>query len=275
MLLVNVSIIFSKCHNNDTNNICSAKDSLHWVSTSTGCLHIYTYKSNKILSKPNLVIVIHGDAPFNKPGYQYLMAKKIAERNSNCITIGLLRPGYTDPDGSTSDGKKGLTTGDNYTEEVINSITEAIEHFKTLYHPNKIILVGHSGGAAISADIIGLKPGLIDKAVIVSCPCNVPRWRNYMGKQQPENPAWRDSVRSISPMDVADKISTNTEVIIISGMKDNIAPTQLSADYYNELKTNGIKSRLIKVPYQGHEILLNDSVFASLKTIISQSNSTN
>ena len=274
ILLINVSIIFSKCHSNNTGNICSVKDSLQWVSTSTGCLHIYTYKSDKILSNPNLVIVIHGDAPFNKPGYQYLMAKKIAERNSNSIAISLLRPGYTDPDGNTSDGKKGLTTGDNYTEEVINAISEAIEHFKTLYHPNKIILVGHSGGAAISADIIGLKPGLIDEAVIVSCPCNVSKWRNYMGKQQPENPAWRDSVKSISPIDVADKISKNTEVLIISGEKDSIAPTELSGEYYNKLKTNGIKSRLIKVPNKGHEILLNDSVFATLKTIISQSNST-
>ena len=107
---MNVSIIFSKCHSNNTGNICSVKDSLQWVTTSTGCLHIYTYKSDKILSNPNLVVVIHGDAPFNKPGYQYLMAKKIAERNSNSIAIGLLRPGYTDPDGNTSDGKKGLTT---------------------------------------------------------------------------------------------------------------------------------------------------------------------
>lgn len=95
-----------------------------------------------------------------------------------------------------------------------------------------------------------------------------------MGKQQPENPAWRDPVRSISPIDVADKIKKNTEVVIISGEKDSIAPTKLSVEYYNKIKTNGIKSRLIMVPNKGHEILLNDSVFATLKKIISQSTST-
>lgn len=264
-----IFIISGTCYSQITKNTYSNNDSLQWASTSAGCLHLYTYKSDTISDKPNLIIVIHGDAPFNKPEYQYLMAKKIAEQNSNSVAVGLLRPGYTDPDGNTSDGKKGLTTGDNYTVEVINAIAEAIENLKKLYHPTQTIIVGHSGGAALSADIIGLKHDLINKAVIVSCPCNVPLWRNYMSKQQPDYSAWKDSVNSVSPLDVAGKVSKGTEVIIISGTKDSIAPTELSVGYFNKLKKYGVKSKLILVPNEGHEILLNDLVFAALKTLLS------
>jgi pimeloyl-ACP methyl ester carboxylesterase len=249
---------------------CSKSDSLQWVATSIGCLHYYTFKGDSISAQPNLVIVLHGDAPFNNPGYQYSMAKQVASKNKNSIAIGLLRPGYMDPDGNTSDGKRGLTTGDNYTLEIMEAIEDAIGYFKMIYQPANTILVGHSGGAAITADIIALKPGLIDKAVIVSCPCDLGLWRKYMSQQQPNVPQWKDSVGSISPISVVNKISKNTEVVVITGEKDDVAPTELSTKFYDALKSNGVHSTLIRIPNEGHEILLNDSVFSAIKTLLIQ-----
>lgn len=247
---------------------CAEKDSTHWATTPLGCLYFNTYKSDSLTANPTLVIVIHGDAPFNKPGYQYRAAKLIAAQNSNTIAVGLLRPGYTDPDNNTSGGIKGLTTGDNYTPEVVNAIADAITGLKKIYHPGKVILAGHSGGSAITADIIGVKPGLVNAAVIVSCPCNVPEWRTYMGGLQPDVAAWKVPVTSISPNTVAGKISKSTRVTVISGKEDDVCPTRLSVDYYNQLNQYGINAKLIQIDGEKHEILLHSDVFAAIKEMI-------
>lgn len=263
-------LLLNECFCQISNAGCVGKDTLQWAPTTLGCLHFYAYTSDSITSKPNLVVVIHGDAPFNNPGYQYRAAKIIAVQNNNVIAIGILRPGYLDPDGNKSAGVRGLTTGDNYTADVINAIAEAIKYFKVLYHPGRIFLVGHSGGAAIAADIIALKAGLVDKAVIVSCPCNLSQWRDYMAKKQPGVTAWKDSVASISPEELVSSISNQEEVLIISGKNDDIAPTQLSVNYSNKLKEHGIKSALIQIPNQGHDILLEGPVLAAIKTFLSK-----
>jgi protein-S-isoprenylcysteine O-methyltransferase Ste14 len=36
-----------------------------------------------------------------------------------------------------------------------------------------VVVAGHSGGAAIAANILGRRPALIDAALVVSCPCDV------------------------------------------------------------------------------------------------------
>jgi predicted esterase len=268
ILFVLPLIVFNNANSQVAAKNCSQRDSLQWVSTAAGCLHFYAFKNDSVSNRPDLIIVLHGDAPFNNPGYQYLMAKKLALQNKNSIAIGILRPGYTDPDGNLSDGKRGLTTGDNYTIENIDAIAEAIRHFKIMYHPGNTLLIGHSGGAAIAADIIALKPGLIDKAVIVSCPCDLGRWRNYMSMQQPKVAEWKDPVSSVSPVNVVNQIPKSTEVAVITGEKDDIAPTDLSVSFYHALKNNGIEAELVTVPDAGHEILLTDPVFAAVKMLL-------
>jgi predicted esterase len=251
-------------------NNCDPGDSLHWVSVSGGCLHLFTYFSDSITNEPNLVVVLHGDAPFNNPGYQYTMAKRIAQQNKNTISIGLLRPGYTDSEGFRSDGKRGQTTGDNYTPENIAVIAQSIQGFKELYHPGKTILIGHSGGAAITGDIIGVKPGLVNQAVLVSCPCYLSPWRAYMSKKQPAVTAWKDSVRSISPHSVINRIDQKVKVLIVSGEKDETAPRELSRDYYHQLLDRGLNARLIEIPNEGHEIFLDDRVLSAIHEFLSR-----
>jgi len=269
LLLLTVLFITNNSFCQANNNAMVKKDSTQWVATPLGNLHFYTYKSDSLTLNPTLVIVLHGDAPFNKPGYQYKAAKTIAVQNINTIAVGLLRPGYTDPDGNTSDGVRGLTTGDNYTPEVINAIAAAITKLKAIYNPGKIVLVGHSGGSAITADIIGVKPGLVNAAAVVSCPCNVPEWRAYMGSKQPGYAAWKDPVKSISPNTVAANVAKNTKVVVISGKDDDVCPTQLSVDYYNQLKQYGVNAKLIQIEGEKHDILLHDDVFAAIKEMIS------
>jgi pimeloyl-ACP methyl ester carboxylesterase len=258
------------CYGQSSQKSCDRGDSLHWVLTSLGCLHLYTFKNDSLSGRPNLVIVIHGDAPFNNPGYQYEVARLIAQRNKNTIAIGLLRPGYTDPDGNTSDGRKGLTTGDNYTPDIIDAIAEGIEKIKKNYHPLHTVLMGHSGGAAITGDIIGLKPGLVDKAILVSCPCDVPHWRKYMAEKQPGVSAWNDSVASISPESVAVKIRMSLDILIVCGDKDETTPIGLSIAYYQQLLKAGHRVKLIQVPNEGHEIFLTARLHNAVEEMLQQ-----
>lgn len=149
--------------------------------------------------------MLRGDAPFNNPGYQYRFAKLVADKNSNVVSVGMLRPGYSDPMGRTSDGVKGDAIGDNYDEKRVNQIAQAIEYPKSMYSPSKVILAGHSGGAAISANIISLFPLLIDHAFIVSCPCDVNAWRKNMFLLTNKS-IFRGNIDTLSPIDLVDHL---------------------------------------------------------------------
>jgi dipeptidyl aminopeptidase/acylaminoacyl peptidase len=69
---------------------------------------------------------------------------------------------------------------------------------------------------------------------------------------------------------VVGQIHKTTEVVLLSGEKDDIAPTKYSVEYYHALQAAGIKSSLVRVPGEGHEILLHESVIAAIKTMIGQ-----
>ena len=104
----------------------SCDDFTDGVYANGWCLKLRTYKSEHLTDNPALVVALHGDAPFNKPSYQYHFAELVSERSEDTVGIGLLRPGYTDADGRTSDGERGLTVGDNYDAERVASIASAI-----------------------------------------------------------------------------------------------------------------------------------------------------
>lgn len=88
------------------------------------------FKSSNLTSSPNLLVVIHGDAPFNPPSYQYKLSQRLSKQLNNTIIVSVLRPGYEDSDGNKSDGKRGLTTGDHCTQEVITNLTEVVVKLK-------------------------------------------------------------------------------------------------------------------------------------------------
>ncbi|HEV8512160.1 MAG TPA: alpha/beta hydrolase [Cyclobacteriaceae bacterium] len=254
----------TSCSCNSQNDDCK-KDTLKYITTQYGCSYIKVFKSDSITSNPNLLIVIHGDAPFNPPSYQYKLSQRLSEQVSNTIIVSVLRPGYRDSDGNRSDGKRGLTTGDNYTGEVINNLTEVIVQLKNRFKPSKTILAGHSGGAAISADIVSLAPQLVDKLILVSCPCDVEAFRKSMALKQPLYRAWRDSVKSISPIDVIKDLNQNADILLIHGKQDDIVPFKIVETYHEKLKSNSIKVQLMTIENGGHEIFLSETVLSVLR----------
>lgn len=266
--LLPIIFVLTSCNAKSQNNNCVGKDTLNYIKTQNGCLFVKVFKSDSITLKPKLLIVIHGDAPFNPPTYQYKLSQKISDQVKNTIVISVLRPGYKDNDGNKSDGKRGLTTGDNYTQEVISSLTEVIKELKIRFKPSKTIIVGHSGGAAISADIVSLTPTLIDKTILVSCPCDVEAFRKSMAAKQPFYRAWRDSTKSISPTNIIKNLNQNNDITLLHGQNDDIVPFEIAENYFTKLKNSKIKVQLIPIANSGHEIFLTDTVLTVLKGIL-------
>lgn len=193
---------------------CRAAVEDEWVRGGRECLHFQQYRSASVSAHPDLVVVLHGDSPFADPRDQYAEARRISTEVDDVIAVGLLRPGYTDADGHRSSGVRGRTNGDNYTAAAVDAIAAAIQGLADADLPARVFLVGHSGGAAIAGDLIARHPGVVNAAVLVSCPCDVPAWRRHMDSVQ-HTPVWRLPVESLSPLDLTAHVDPHTAVRVI------------------------------------------------------------
>jgi predicted esterase len=206
-----------------------------------------------------LIVVLHGDAPFANPAYQYKFAADVAQRVPGSAVVALLRPGYGDPFGARSDGDRGFATGENYTAQVVDDVAAAIQLLKTRYGAVSIILVGHSGGAAIAADVAARNHRLVQQVILVGCPCNVAAFRMHMARQQ-WSPIWLLPVDSLSPDLTLEQMDRSTTITAISGAKDAVTLPEYAQAYIEKALGRGIAASMIIVPDQGHEILNNAMV---------------
>lgn len=208
-----------------------------------------------------LVVVLHGDAPFINPGYQYAVAADLANAAPGVRVVALMRPGYADVYGSRSDGDRGFASGENYTLSVANDLAAAIQSLKQRWGAPSIILVGHSGGAAVAANIAALFPGLVQHLFLVACPCDVPAFRQHMARLH-WSPMWLLPADSLSPIQTLDRMSSETKITAISGANDPIALVEYSEQYIAKARTLGIAASMIVLPDKGHEILDDTAVVA-------------
>lgn len=216
-----------------------------------------------------LVVVLHGDLPVGPPRYHYDFAAAIAKAVPGITAAGLMRPGYGDPAGGRSDGSYGDYAGDNYTPEAIDALNAAIVALKTRLHPKQVVLVGHSGGAAVAADLMAVHPDIAGEVVLVSCPCDVPTWRAYMAGKF-STPRWTRSVRSLSPQALVANLSPNARVHIWVGAKDATAVPRFSEAFYDALRRRGIAADLHILPNRKHGILLDPQVIKGVEAVAAE-----
>ncbi len=245
----------------------SAAGETLWLTGNGLRLKTEIFRSAKLSDHPVLIVVLHGDSPFRPPSYQYEFARQAAAQLENAVVIPVLRPGYTDDSGEQSQGVRGRTTGDNYTPEVVDSIAQIIEQLKKKFHPSATLLAGHSGGAAISANVLGRWPSTVNGALLVSCPCDLPAWRSHMLKVQ-GNPIWLAPVDSLSPLDLAGKVPTTVHVRMLVGSDDPVAPPELTQRYAEALRNHGVDVTVTTAPGLKHDILLEPVAFAELKNLV-------
>jgi dipeptidyl aminopeptidase/acylaminoacyl peptidase len=209
-----------------------------------------------------LIVVIHGDAPFVKPGYHYAFASALADRLPGTRVVAILRPGYTDPYGGASDGDRGFALGDNYDRADVDQIADAVRLLRSQSPKSQTILIGHSGGAALSALIAARYPRLITYAFLAGCPCDVPAFRLHMAREQ-WNPLWLLPVNSLSPFQTLEQTRSSASLTTVSGSRDPITLPEFARRYVARAKQLGIPADMVVLPNRGHEIL-NDPALLDL-----------
>lgn len=233
-----------------------------WFETELGqqkALVIYPADSVK---EDNLIVFLHGDSPFRDPVYQYYIARNIAKM-TNSVTVALLRPGYKDDCGDQSEGIRGLTMGDNYTEEVVSAIASVIASMKLEVQPKKTIVMGHSGGAALTALLVQSFPTLTQQSLLVACPCNLDAWRKSM-EGLTENPEWSQPMPGLSPLDRVDKLNPSQKFHLFVGEKDVVAPPFLSEEFYDKAVRHVADIQWKKIEEADHESILRPDVLKKM-----------
>jgi pimeloyl-ACP methyl ester carboxylesterase len=238
-----------------------------WVTTAQR-IKSKIYENARLSQHPILVIVVHGDASDGSPStYQYRFAERVGTVMPDTVAAAVLRPGYSDGEDS-SEGLRGFTTGDNWTPEVVNAIATVLSQLKDKYHPRRVILVGHSGGAAIVGNLLGQQGTSADGDLLVSCPCDVAAWRKYMQSVK-GGAIWERPVRSLSPLALVNNVSTSTKLWLLVGSDDQTTPPTLTLAYAEALRRRNVAVNVTVAPGLGHNILLEPIALDRLQEAIS------
>ena len=221
---------------------CKDPDNLTRVTGNDLCLVIKTWAPKQSDSVSTLLVFLHGDV--SKGGaadYQYRAAEVYA--SPEVIAVAMLRPGYYDRAGNGSTGDY-YGRRDNYTRENVEAIAAALQTLKRHHGVKHLVVLGHSGGANIAGVILGYQPGLIDGAVLVSCACNLTRWRLDRARRR-----W---TRSLSAHRYIDAIPEHTTVVAITGERDNRTKPYLARDYVDDLRDRGVDATFVLIPKGKH-----------------------
>ena len=215
------------------------------VSGVEQCLRMRQFGSE---TPETFIVWLHGDVSSGGPAnYHFAIAEKAtAELGADTArSVALVRPGY--PDGSGNESGVAFGHGgrrDHYTDVNLRELAAAIERLKARYAPKRTVLVGHSGGAASAAVLLGMAPGLADSAVLVACPCDLGVWRASRG-----GGAWS---RSENPSAWIGKVAPSTRVIALTGERDDNTRPQLAEAYVKALTAQGVQARFAALPYADH-----------------------
>lgn len=242
-------------------------DDQSWVQGGPYRLRMKTFANVEKNESPILVVVIHGDAPFNEPDYQYRFAAKVAAAHMDVVAVGLLRPGYADPQGNRSDGERGQATGDNWNVTNTEAIADAIGGLQRCWNARKVVVAAHSGGAVLTANVLGRHPALIDKALLVSSVYDVKKWRQHMFEQTGA-PVFQGKIETISPIEQITGMSNQVEVTLMVGSQDEVTPPGFSEHYEAIAVKHGKKVRLVRLGDKGHNIFLDPAVFAEFELML-------
>ena len=211
------------------------------------CIVLKNFRGASVSGPPQaLVVVVHGDVSGGGPAsYHFAVAQSLVETPdlASSLAVALVRPGYEDGAGNTSGGSH-FGRSDSYTAANIDEIAGVVEKLKQAHRPQRVVMVGHSGGAAMSAVLLGRHPGLVDGAVLVACPCDIGYWRMANN--------WRPWTRSESPHRYADRVPPQTRVIALTGSGDTNTMPALARDYVKRLADRGLQARFVSIDGASH-----------------------
>lgn len=236
---------------------------VHWIQSKLGQQKVGVVIPQPEAENSDLVVFLHGDSPFSDPIYQYRIAESIGKKRNNTIAAGILRPGYRDKCGDQSAGDVGQMMGDNYSASAVEAIADVIEGLQKSYQPKRTYLIGHSGGAALSALLSARQSQLIDQTVLVACPCDLPKWRTVMrnltGKEN-----WERKLPGLSAIDEVSDLDDEKKIHLFVGYQDRVTPSFLSEEYAAKATELGKKVSVTVKPNADHENILRPEILKEI-----------
>lgn len=229
---------------------CDDEDFQTRVSGQSECLLMRRYGPS---APDTLVVWLHGNVSTGGPANSHF---KLAEATANAFTaekvlaVALVRPGYPDGTGAISSGSDN-GRADNWQRQTIQEIGTVIERLKGLFNPRTTIIVGHSGGAAIAAVLLGMQPDLAEAALLIACPCDMVTWR--AGRS-------RTPWSSEDPLSWTTRVKPTARVTAYTGSDDRTTPPELAKTYIARLQARSLDASFVLVPEAGHIDILKSPV---------------
>jgi pimeloyl-ACP methyl ester carboxylesterase len=213
------------------------------VAAGGECLAIRTFRPAR--PGPTLVVFLHGDLS-KGGGADYIYAHAQNNLADGMVAVALLRPGYFDREGNRSTGDD-HNRRDGYTPHNVDAVAAAVKALRAHHRAARVLLAGHSGGAATAGVILGRHPGLADGALLAACPCDIPGWRAMLSGDWPN---------SLSPHAFADWVPRAARVIAVTGSRDGHTSPSLAEQYVNRLARRGVKARFVLAEGADHAYIL-------------------
>lgn len=171
-------------------------------------------------------------------------------------TIAMQSPAYR-RDASGSEGAQ----YDGYTPGSVAILANALAMLRTLHKGKKILLIGHSGGAAMAALLASRFPTSADAYLLVACPCDVPQWRQWRNASTGKTVSW---THSLSPQDEVQNIRADSRIALVVGNRDDDTLAKFSEAYVARLQRRGVKTRLTYAVGATHVSVLRSPEFFML-----------
>lgn len=222
---------------------CASPDNVESVSGAAHCLQIQTFMPPGGATNV-LAVVLHGDlSRGHDADYIAPVARQAAAYGA--VGVAMARPGYT-LDGRTSSG---TATRDQdwwyvYRADEIDSVAAAVAALKNHHKAERVLMVGHSGGALISGVMLGRSAPLVDAAILVSCPCDVEKWRWLRDRRPLPN--------AESPIQHLSAAPRSAKIFAVTGERDRNTMPVLARDYVKKAKELGLDAKYIEIGGAGH-----------------------
>jgi pimeloyl-ACP methyl ester carboxylesterase len=183
-----------------------------------------------------LAIFVHGDVSSGGPAdYMYRYAQAFAAGRRDVAAVAVLRPGYYDRAGNRSAGSDNGRR-DTFDAGSIQTLAGAIRELKAKFGAQRVVALGHSGGAGALGVIAGNSGGLLNGVVLVSCPCDVPAWRASRGTGR--------GFSSLSPVDYITGVPASTSLVAVTGASDDNTRPALAEAYVARARAAGRNARV-------------------------------
>ena len=213
-----------------------------------GCLALVPVGS-PVMAAKTLIVMLHGDGE-GQLGQRQIdrwtaIGRSLSAPDRNVFFM--IRPGYQTPAGNSSGWAN--PRDDDYTAGNMARVAGALASLKTTYKAEKLVLVGHSGGAATSALVLGKHPAVADAALLLGCPCDVPPWRDHRNAQRGRGGPWSNS---LNPLDYTANIPQGTPVIAVTGTQDDNTLPMFAKRWVEKASAAGVLARYADAPGFNH-----------------------